>query len=141
MYRHFKTRDALINHLSQLCLQDLVKALEGSEHLVGQAALEASFDALAPLADRYHFLTHYMERVDAEVPRSNMEERQTQGLHSLIDQAKELGEIAPSLPTAWIAALFDATLLASWTLVQAGTATSTEATGYAKRSFFRGCGI
>lgn len=139
MYRHFKTREALISHIAMQCMEELDNALIPTQHLIGRNAIEATFDVLASLADRYHFLIQLWHLVEPSEEFEALDLQQTKDLHGLINQAKDLGEIDKELPTEWIAALFDATLNATWTLAKTKTQSPIELAKYAKMSFFNGC--
>lgn len=134
MYRHFETREALIGHLAAICMDETEAALKSTDHLTGRAAIEAIFEVLMPLADRYHFLINLWHLAEHDKKVTQIDD-----LHVLIDLAKENGEINRQLPTRWVAAFFEIMLTTAWRLVQAGEVSSKDATKYAKLSFFSGC--
>ena len=59
---------------------------------------------------------------------------------TLVEQAKNAGDINPSLPTMWIVSFYESTLTAAWWLIASGDLTIDEAVAYTKQSFFSGCG-
>ena len=59
---------------------------------------------------------------------------------TLVDQAKEAGDINPNLPTMWIVSFYEGTLMAAWSLIASGDLTIDDAIAYTKQSFFSGCG-
>ncbi len=140
LYRHFKSREALIQRIAMVCFEETDVALKPFEHLEGRVAIEAVIDALMPLGDRFRFLINLWSYAaqDEEVARIDAES--VQEMAWLVDQAKSRGEIAADLPTSWIVEFFDGTLTAGWMLAERGDVTTLEAAEYVKRSFFRGCG-
>ncbi|MGB0388657.1 MAG: TetR/AcrR family transcriptional regulator [Ardenticatenaceae bacterium] len=139
LYRHFESRDALIQKLAFVCVEELEDATESLQHLSGRAAIEAEIDLTMPLADRFHFLMSLWHiAADNEVMKRICQEELDE-LATVIDQAKEAGEIALELPTVWLVSFYDSTLRVAWSLIASGDVTPDEAAEYAKRSFFRGC--
>ena len=57
LYRHFESREALIEKLILLSVEELSVAAKQIQHLSGREAIEAYIDVKMPLADRFHFLT------------------------------------------------------------------------------------
>ncbi|MFT5158570.1 MAG: AcrR family transcriptional regulator [Paracoccaceae bacterium] len=140
MYRHFETRDALIKHIGRICMEDTVAALAPTDGLYGRQALESAFDALMPLANKYHFLINSWHIVVQDEVVSRIDAQQIGDLQELIDQAKKIGVINNQHPTEWVAACFDNLLIVAWSLVQEGKISSKDAAKYAKSTFFDGCG-
>ena len=56
LYRHVESRQALLEKLVLVCMEEMDAATAPLAHLTGGAALEARIDATMPLADRFHFL-------------------------------------------------------------------------------------
>lgn len=140
LYRHFESREVLIEKLILVCVQELETASEPIQHLTGRAAIEAYIELKMPLADRFHFLTTlWDESADREAVKQ-VDNQLISELATLIEQAKEEGEINPNLPTMWVVSFYDSTLAAAWWLIASGDITIDEAVAYTKQSFFHGCG-
>ena len=139
LYRHFESREALIEKLILVCLEELEAASEPIQHLSGRAAIEAYTEVIMPLADRFHFLTSLWTIVADREAIKQIDNQLIDEMAMLVEQAKEAGEIDPKLPTMWLITLYDAILTAAWWLIASGDVTTEEATIYAKRSFFGGC--
>ncbi len=141
LYRHFETREALIQALAIECFKEIDEATNSLRNLTAQAAIEAAFDVLMPLVDRYRFLANLWSiALDSKEVR-RIEKRQQKEMHALIEQAKKEGAIDKKLPTVWVSTFFDNTLTTAWMLVESGDIKIKEASKYCKRSFFNGCGI
>ena len=139
LYRHFESREALIEKLILVSVEELRIAAEPIQHLTGRAAIEAYIEVKMPLADRFHFLaTLWDESADREAVKQ-VDNKLISELAILIEQAKEEGEIAPNLPTTWIIWFYDSTLAAAWRLIASGDITIDESVTYTKQSFFNGC--
>ena len=141
LYRHFKSREALIERLILLSVEELRAASIPIQGLTGRAAIEAYIEVKMPLADRFHFLTmlwtgqedsHAIQSIDAQLIHEMV---------TLVEQAKEVGDINPNLPTKWVVAFYEGTLMAAWWLIASGDLTIDDAVAYVKESFFSGCGI
>lgn len=140
LYRHFKSREALIQRLAMICFEETEVALKPYEHLEGRTAIEAIIDALMPMGDRFRFLVNLWSYAAEDAEFMRIDAESAQEMAWLVDQAKSNGEIAADLPTAWVVEFFDGTLTAGWMLAERGDVTTAEAAVYVKRSFFRGCG-
>ena len=139
LYRHVESREALIEKLVLVCLEELGTAVAPLRHLTGRAAIEAGIEATMPLADRFHFLTTIWKAATKSEPIKQIDTQQVNEMAIAIDQAKDAGEINPSLPTRWIVAFHESTMMAAWLLIASGDVTINEAVTYAKQSFFSGC--
>ena len=120
LYRHFDTREVLIDALVMACLQETDDALRPikEDGLTGMAAILASIDVIVPMATRYRFLmspasTTVNSKEVRDAYKSQLEE-----LSTLVAQAKSAGEISSELPNVWIVASYDALLLSTWDLIQ-----------------------
>jgi len=140
LYRHFESREVLIEKLIVICLEELDAVLAPLQHLSGRAVIEGGIEAMMPLADRFHFLTTlWTIAADSESVRQ-IDERLLNEFVTAIEQAKDAQEIDAQLPTLWIASFYENTMLTAWSLIASGDVTIDEAVAYAKQSFFQGCG-
>ncbi|MGB1253087.1 MAG: TetR/AcrR family transcriptional regulator [Candidatus Promineifilaceae bacterium] len=139
LYRHFESREVLIEKLILVCIEELEAVSMPVNQFAGRAAIEAAIEVTMPLADRFHFLaTLWTDDIDSEAIRQ-VNNQLAQAMGDLIDQAKEAGEIDPALPTKWLVALHESTLMAAWWLIASGDLKIDDAVSYVKRSFFSGC--
>ncbi len=119
LYRHFETREQLIQALAIESLEMTHQAMEPSKQqgLTGKAALEAMFHAIMPLADRYHFLLSLWGIAQNEEQVIAIYEQQLLELTTLVEQGKELGELNRNLSTSWIVCSIDSLIYAAWWLM------------------------
>lgn len=141
LYRHYESREVLIKAIVIRCMEETDLATKPMEHLKGRAALEAIFDLLMPLADRFRFLASIWTLVEGDKDLNQIQSQMDKDIIYLIKQAKKRGDIAKALPDKWLLAFFDSTFTAAWTLVSSGDASPDEAANYAKQSFFNGCSV
>lgn len=140
LYRHFESRKALIEKLILVSVDELRTASAPIQHLTGRAAIEAYIEVKMPLADRFHFLTTlWDESADREAVQQ-IDNQLISELATLIEQAREDGDINLNLPTVWIIYFYDSTIAAAWRLIASGGITIDEAVTYTKQAFFSGCG-
>lgn len=140
LYRHFASREVLIEKLILICVEELETASEPIKQLTGRAAIEAYIEVKMPLADRFHFLTTLWSHVEDREAIQQIDKQLISEMGTLVDQAKEAGEIKPDLPTKWIVSFYDSILMAAWWLIASGDLTIDDAIAYTKQSFFSGCG-
>lgn len=140
LYRHFESREVLIEKLILICVEELETASEPIQHLTGRAAIEAYIEVKMPLADRFHFLATLWTIVEDREAIQQIDKQLISEMASLVDEAKEAGEIKPDLPTKWIVSFYDSILMAAWWLIASGDLKIDEAVAYTKQSFFSGCG-
>ncbi|MDA4845552.1 TetR/AcrR family transcriptional regulator [Hoeflea poritis] len=140
LYRHFDSREALVRKLALTCMEETQAALQPHEDLSGRAAVEAIIDVLMPMTDRFRFLVSLWSLVEGDAQVARIEARMRDEMLDMFQQGIAAGDFRADLPASWMAAFFDSTLMAGWTLVEAGSATSAEAAAFVKRSFLAGCG-
>ena len=137
LYRHFESREALIDALTMLCLEETDDVLEplAEQNLSALAAILASIDLIVPLATRFRFLVSVASGKSEDQKVRKLYARQLDDLAQLIEQAKRDGDIANQHTTDWIVAMYDALLNAAWVLVQQGKLDVTTATDSFRKSF------
>ena len=141
LYRHFETKEVLVRALVLECTKETERALEGIEKLGARAAIEAIFERLMPLSDRYQFLTKIWRLIEDDQELTQIEESWADDLFDLMDSAKKQGELNDILPTEWLVAFFDSTFEAAWSLVSSEKLSAKDAAKFAKYSFFGGCSV
>ena len=140
LYRHFESREALIEKLILLSVEELRAASAPIQQLTGRAAIEAYIEVKMPLADRFHFLTTLWTGQEESEAVQQIDAQLIHELATFVEQAKAAGDINPNLPTKWIVAFYEGTLMAAWWLIASGDLTIDDAVTYVKHSFFSGCG-
>lgn len=140
LYRHYESREQLIQELAQDSLEATeaalaplyVQPLSNWEYLLGSLA------CIMPLADKYHFLLAVWE-IASENPRVvKIYNQQMEGLAAVVEGAKAEGVISPSLTTHWVAQLYDALLYVGWSCIRTGKMTMNDAISHAQRSLASG---
>jgi AcrR family transcriptional regulator len=139
LYRHVESRQALIEKLVLVCMEEMDAATAPLAHLTGGAALEARIDATMPLADRFHFLAELWTIAADSEAITQIDNKLDDELAVLVEQAKRAGQINTDLPTPWVVSFYASTLMAAWWLIASGDVEIDEALIYTKQSFFSGC--
>ncbi|WDE10277.1 TetR/AcrR family transcriptional regulator [Thalassomonas haliotis] len=141
LYRHFETREQLIQELARESLALTDRALEPlkAKKLKGREAIEFMLHAVMPLANRFHFLLSLWTIAEDDPEVSNIYNRQLEELAALVEQGKQAGSINAGLTTTWIVTMIDSLVYAGWYLVRSGECNAEEAAASAVQSLF--CGI
>ncbi|MEM8562115.1 MAG: TetR/AcrR family transcriptional regulator [Pseudomonadota bacterium] len=140
LYRHYDSKQALVQAVALQCLEEIDKVLEPVYGMQGRQAIEATFELLLPVADRYRFLNILWSQAERDPLVSQKMDQSTQDMAWLLQQAQQNGEIDPTLPLVWLTTFFDMTLYAAWDLLAREELTTEDAVRFAARSFFSGCG-
>lgn len=142
LYRHFETREQLIQSLAKesLELTDLAMAPSKQKELTGKTALLAMFRAIMPLADRYHFLLNLWDIANNDEHVMAIYEQQLLELSKLVEQGKQQGELNADLSTSWIVCSIDSLIYAAWWLMGHEGISAEQAANNAITTFFNGVG-
>jgi len=118
LYRHFETRERLVETLARQCLARTNDALAPMRHqrLSGRAAIAEGVRVLLPMADRYHFLLNLPLFVSNDPQLTGIWEGQLFVLTAVMNQAKTEGSIDTEVPTEWAMRVFDSLIYAAWNL-------------------------
>lgn len=141
LYRHYESRELLVQALAKKCLEEtdaLVEPLKAMG-LEGKQAIEATIDVLMPMASRYRFLMSLWAIAADDKVVNRIYKRQLKDLSELVMQAQAEGEISSKLSTVWVVSTFDAILNSAWQLIELGKVSPKDAMISFKRSFFLGC--
>ncbi len=141
LYRHFESREILVQTLARKCLEETDELVEPikAQGLRGRRAIEASIDVLIPMANRFRFLMS-LKAIAANDPAINLiYKRQLGELSELVNQAQSDGEISSTLSNEWVVSMFDAILNSAWQLIEQGKVAPGDAAIAFKQSFFSGC--
>lgn len=140
LYRHFETREQLIQEIAQesLELTDTVMAPIKAKNLPGKESIKAMLHALMPLADRYHFLLSLWSIAEGDEVVLAMYNRQLEELYILIERARAEGDINASLSTDWIIVTIDSLIYAGWWMVGEEKCTPQQAAEQAITTLFNG---
>ena len=133
LYRHFSTREELVEALRARAGHETAKAMRRSRLREGSAAeaLERLFDELIEVSDRYQFLVQIPEPADAR--RGDL----TAQFLALIRRGQEAGEFGAAAPAEWWAELVRAALVCATRAVADGESKE-RAVGMAKEAVLAG---
>ncbi|KZL19537.1 DNA-binding transcriptional regulator EnvR [Pseudovibrio axinellae] len=143
LYRHFASREVLIEEILKVSLEDIIKALApmDKENLRGKRAMIRGLELLLPLADRIRFMATFWVEADKVLSKDYRAEWLDGAAIEAVEQAKEDGDIRKDLPTRWIADCYDALIFSAWELVTEGEVTTDEMTALLATTFFEGVGV
>ncbi|KZL26255.1 TetR/AcrR family transcriptional regulator [Pseudovibrio sp. Ad37] len=142
LYRHFASREALIEEVLKVSFEDIIQVLTPMEKegLRGKQAMMRAVELMLPLADRLRFLSSFWldgERVLSKDPRYALMEQET---ITSVEQAKEDGDIRKELPTRWVMNTYDVLLFSAWDMIVKEKADIGEVTALLMTTFFDGVG-
>jgi AcrR family transcriptional regulator len=130
VYRHFPTREALIDAIRAQAVEQSERALLACRLDEGSAtdALNRLCVAWLDVAERYA-LAQLASEVKADDGQAREHRRRILGdpLRALIERGKAAGEFSPALSTEWAVRVFGALLLAGARSVADGTLTHEDA--------------
>ena len=128
LYRHFPTREVLIDAIHRRAFEEAERAVAESRLGEGTAtaALERLLHALIEVGDRYRIISN-MPRSDADDSRRPREEHLAQPLFALVDRGRREGDFRDDLSERWLLAVFAAVLQAAIRDVGEGQLTHEEA--------------
>ncbi len=141
LYRHFESRELLVQALANKCLQEtdeLVVPLK-EQGLTGKEAIEAYIDVLMPMANRFRFLMSLWNIAADDPTVIRIYQRQLRELRELVKQAQDEGDICKSFSSIWVVSTFDALLTSAWQLIEHRKMSSAAAAAAFKRTFYSGC--
>ena len=140
LYRHFETREQLIQEIAYESLEmtEAVLAPIKEENLQGRAALEALFKLILPLADRYHFLLSLWNIAANDPKVLKLYEDQLAILGEMVEQGKEQGEISHAFSTTWVVTLVDSLIYSCWWLLSQEYMDLEQAADHAIQTLFNG---
>ncbi|MEM7561801.1 MAG: TetR/AcrR family transcriptional regulator [Pseudomonadota bacterium] len=140
MYRHFETREDLIKEIGRVSLKDTADACAHiyADNLTGSKALEAVFRAVVPLGERYYFLIAVWPHIEVDPEFRSTYADQLDRLRSMVDEAKDAGDIRAELTTEWVVILFDNYLQAAWQMLAHGVLSTEKVCDLAIDTFFTG---
>lgn len=140
LYRHYDSREALIQGIALHCFDEIDQVLRPLYDKTGRELIEATFRLLIPIADRYRFLNGlWQEAGDNALVAQKLSEWNRDTLW-LMDNAKATNEIDADIPSVWLSNFFDMILYTSWSLLESEELNQEDAIHLAIRSFFKGCG-
>jgi AcrR family transcriptional regulator len=116
VYRHFATREELIEAIADRAIDETEHAIVASSLDEGTAtgALRRLIAALLDIGDRYRFLlAQNATQADAEKKSKELEERITARLVGLFERGQESGEFSPSMPSLLMAGVLGLTVVAA----------------------------
>jgi AcrR family transcriptional regulator len=122
LYRHFPTREELIEAIGARAIDETDEAIAASRLDEGttEEALHRLVLALLEIGDRYRFLLMQEAQALSEGQFRAHEERLGTPVFALIERGQAAGELSPSLPPSWIANVLGAVILTALQEVAAG---------------------
>jgi len=140
LYRHFETREQLIQEIAQesLDMTDAVMTPIKQKKLTAKLTLEKMFHALMPMADRYHFLLSLWSIAEDDELVMATYQRQLEELYTIIEQARLEGFVRPELSNDWIMVTIDTMIYSGWWLISEGKCTAQQAASQAIITLFGG---
>ena len=142
LYRHFTSREVLLVELATESLEQTERACAfiDEQGLRGRAAIEALFRTLVPMSTRYGYLVDLWRAVEGQQDIRDKTDAQAQQMLTVMDQARQQGEIRTNLPDTWLLAAFDHLLYCSWACIDDHGMPPEQAADLAIETFFRGAG-
>ncbi len=140
LHRHFASRDALMETLARVAMEELNAAVEDATKNAtsyGQA-LEQTLHAIIPLANRQWFLSSDTAAMSDDLTELYAKDRAK--LCDAIEHARIEGLFSSDATTDWIADVFDALVYAAWGQVRDEKLTPKQAANLAWTTFINGVG-
>ncbi len=143
LYRHFQTREQLIQELAResLELTDAAREPIKAQGLKGREGIEAMLYAIMPFADRFHFLFSLWNIAEDDPSVIAIYEQQLEELAELVEQGKQAGSINTELTTSWIVTSIDSLIYAGSWMVRSGECDAQTAAKSAVQTLFGGIGV
>ncbi|SFC58438.1 TetR/AcrR family transcriptional regulator [Pseudoalteromonas denitrificans] len=140
LYRHFETREQLIQEMAKESLIQIDKAMAPiyEKNLKGSFAIKAMFEVSMPVADRFHFLLSLWNIANEDTKVREIYDRQLNEINTLVEQGKRAGEIKSDMTTTWIVTLIDCLIYAGWWSIKDGHLDAKSASELAIASLFGG---
>ena len=141
LYRHFESREVLVQGLAQKCFEETDALMEPikTAGLEGREAIEATIDVLMPMANRFRFLMSLWTIAADNAAVKKIYARQLKELSELVKEAQNQGDISSTLSVQWVVSTFDAILNSAWNMIERGELTPKAASSSFKQTFFSGC--
>jgi len=137
LHRQYRKKDDLILAMQKLSIYETDKAVIDllKEGMTALEQLEAMFQGVIPLGDRYHFL---FRELSYDPQLKTKYQRELDWLSNLVTALKNEGVVAEKIPDSWTVALLDQLVWTAWREVEAGNIAATDAPPLALRTFKQG---
>lgn len=121
LHRTFPGRHELLGAIAMAAAADAERLIAAAQPEAGSArdALARVVAALVPIGHRYSFLAQEAAFVDGPEIRAHTHEVD-QRLEALFERSRHEGVLRADLPLAWVTAVFDQLLFATWRGVRDG---------------------
>lgn len=138
LHRQFSSRDDLLRTLAHIAIEEMDAATQAACEGVQSNgdAMRRCLEALIPLGSRHGFIAR--EPVDEDDALSAEYARLDTETVETIEGAKAEGLFPASVPTGWIARVYDHLLYAAWDSVRSDEATPSQAADLAWRTLTKG---
>ena len=122
LYRHFPTREKLIEAIGNRAADEMGQAIAASRLDQGttEEALNRLILALLEAGDRYRFMLMQGIKGPSEDELRARAEHLRAPVFALIERGQSAGEVSPALPPAWIVSLLGAVIIAAVQEIAAG---------------------
>jgi len=122
LYRHFATREELIEAIGTRAAGEAEQAIAGSRLDEGTAeeALHRLVPALLEIGDRYRFLLMQDAHPTSEQQFRGYQERLGAPVLAFIRRGQATGELSSTLPPTWISGIMGAVIVAALEEIAAG---------------------
>ncbi len=140
LYRHFQTRELLIQELTKQSLEKISEAKKPirDNSLKGREAIETMLKLIMPHADHLHFLFSLWSIAEKDQNIMQIYKDQLKELSKWINQAKRQSQIKKEFSTDWIVATIETIIYSSWLLIASGKISTKAATDHAVSALFEG---
>ena len=139
LHRHFPGRDSLIDAVCLQALRETSAAVNAIDYetMTSTSYLQAVFEAIIPLGDRFHFLAKVAADT-ANVAVNDAYARQIRGVEEMVRWMAREGALAPGVPADWAVLVIDSLIYTSWIAVREGRVAPRQAAALACRTFLSG---
>lgn len=140
LYRHFETREQLIDAVAQHCLTAFDVA---TAHIDQQAkshldAVRMLFDVVMPMQEEVTFLMKLDGLIEDNQHIADLYQRQDEELRELFIQCQREQSIRADVPVDWLMTMIDGLFFAAWRMIVEHNASHQDAARLAFDSFCRG---
>lgn len=141
MYRHFESREALLEALAMRSLDAVDKAATKALSRASSAYETMVFiiEEILALGNEYYF-TALASSFLGNPKVAARYKAQVDALKLLVDSMKAEGSIGKNIPTGWVIHAIDALIYAGWSSVDSGDVARNDAVTHVVDTLFKGVG-
>lgn len=139
LHRYYAGREILVKatvlEMIRLSNQIIDDAVEENDRPLDQ--LRSIIMSASQMGERFHFLMHAHEIIDAQILESSVSELDRKMI-GIFDQLREERLIEQDVPNAWLLHLYGGVMTAAWSSLNEGAVAQRDVPQLAWRSFSRG---